>query len=237
MKQQSSPELAERRREVLNLTHKGWSQGAIARHLKIPQGTVSRDLAAMRKFWRDFPVHDFEKVRLEQLQKIDVIESEAWAAWQRSLQRRQTAQLTRGKTGEQTRTSLQDQNGDPRYLREVARCVAQRAEMIGVEPPKVPPERDKIEIPECNLAECFRDYLAMRDLFGDPPFQPIGALTSEHYAALVAEHKRSPFPEVRVEQFNWPPADAVKGAPVGDGQRLVSPTERSADDRSADHRP
>ena len=114
MKRQNSQQLAARRREVLSLTHKGRTQGAIARHLKIPQGSVSRDLAVMRKFWRDFPIHDFENVRLEQLQKIDMIEAEAWAAGERSRQRRQNAQLSRGKTGEQTRTSLQDQHGDPR---------------------------------------------------------------------------------------------------------------------------
>ena len=114
MKRQNSQQLAARRREVLSLTHKGWTQGAIARHLKIPPGTVSRDRAAMHKYWRDFPVQDFENVRLEQLQKIDVIEAEAWAAWERSQQRRQMAQLTRGKTGAPTRTSLQDQHGDPR---------------------------------------------------------------------------------------------------------------------------
>ena len=114
MKRPNIQQLAGRRREVLSLTHKGWTQGAIARHLKILQGTVSRDLAVMHKFWRDFPIHDCENVRLEQLQKIDVIAAEAWAAWERSQQRRQNAQMTRGKTGEQTRTSLQDQHGDPR---------------------------------------------------------------------------------------------------------------------------
>ena len=98
LNQQASQQLVARRREVASLTHKGWTQAAIARHLKIPPGTVSCDLAAMHKFWRDFPVHDFENVRLEQLQKIDVIEAEAWAAWERSQQRRQIVQLTRGKT-------------------------------------------------------------------------------------------------------------------------------------------
>jgi predicted transcriptional regulator len=54
---------------VANLVHKGWSQAAIARHLQIPPATVSRDLAAMREFWREFPPSDFEKVRIEHLQK------------------------------------------------------------------------------------------------------------------------------------------------------------------------
>ena len=136
MKRPPTPKLAARRREVSNLALKGWTQAAIARHLQIPQGTVSRDLAAMRESWREFPVYDFDKVRLEQLQKIDLVEAEAWAAWQRSQQQRHSAALTRGKSGEQTRTSLQDQYGDPRYLREIARCVAQRHQMIGVQPPE-----------------------------------------------------------------------------------------------------
>ena len=106
MKRQTSQQLVSRRREVVSLTHKGWTQAAIASHLNIPQGTVSRDLAAMRGFWRDFPVYDFENVRLEQLQKIDLIEAEAWAAWQRSQQKKHSASLSRGKNGEQSRTSL-----------------------------------------------------------------------------------------------------------------------------------
>src|SRR5436190_3963775 len=37
----------------------GWTQPAHARHhQKLPQGTVSRDLAAVREFWREFPVCD-----------------------------------------------------------------------------------------------------------------------------------------------------------------------------------
>jgi hypothetical protein len=203
MKRQTSQELAARRREVVNLAHKGWTQAAIASHLKIPQGTVSRDLAAMRQFWRDFPVYDFESVRIEQLQKIDLIEAEAWAAWRRSQDRRRVAQLTRGKTGEQTRTSVQDQHGDPRYLREIARCVAQRHEMIGVEPPTVPPDRARVEIPECTVTECFRYYLVLHQLFGDSPYQPVGGLKAEQIAALVAEHERDPYVHARwLEESN-----------------------------------
>ena len=41
--------------------------------MNIPQATVSRDPAAMCEFWREFPVSDFEKVRLERLQKIDAM--------------------------------------------------------------------------------------------------------------------------------------------------------------------
>src|SRR5579872_1093089 len=193
MKRQTSQKVAARRREAANLAHKGWTQAAIASHLKVPQGTVSRDLATMREFWRDFPVYDFDKVRFEQLQKIDLVEAEAWAAWQRSQQQRHSAALTRGKAGEQTRTSLQDQYGDPRYLREIARCVTQRYEMIGVQPPEVPPERLKLEVPVTNVSESFRYYLVLRHMFGDPPYNERGGMRAEHYAALAEEHERDPY--------------------------------------------
>src|SRR5579859_6601992 len=121
MNRPTRSQLCERRREVANLALKGWTQAAIARQMHLPPATVSRDLAAMRDVWREFPVYDFDKVRLEQLQKIDLVEAEAWAAWQRSQEQKRSAAITRGKTGEQSRTSLQDQYGDPRYLREIAR--------------------------------------------------------------------------------------------------------------------
>jgi hypothetical protein len=64
MKRQTSQQLSARRREAANLAHdlahdlahKGWRQAASARHLKVPPGTVSPDLAAIREIWREDPV-------------------------------------------------------------------------------------------------------------------------------------------------------------------------------------
>ena len=61
--------LYERRREVANFALKGWTQAAIARQIHIPPATVSRDLAAMREFWLEFPVYDFDRARLERKNK------------------------------------------------------------------------------------------------------------------------------------------------------------------------
>jgi len=194
MKRPTRTKLSERRRQVANYALQGWTQTAIARHMQIPQGTVSRDLAAMREFWREFPVHDCSKVRLEQLQKIDLVEAEAWAAWQRSQEPQRAAWLTHGKSGEQSRTSLKHQTGDPRYLREVVRCVSQRYEMLGVEPPETPrPEVVDIPLPIDRYPKVFKDYLRLRNLFGDPPYAEFGGLTTEQIAALVAEYEKDPY--------------------------------------------
>ena len=60
MNRPTRAKLYERRREVANYALKGWTQAAIARHMHIPPATVSRDLAAMREFWREFSVYDFD---------------------------------------------------------------------------------------------------------------------------------------------------------------------------------
>ncbi len=230
---QTSQKVLARRREVASLALKGLSQAAIAQQLKIPQGTVSRDLAAMREYWREFPVNDFDKVRIEQLQKIDLVEAEAWAAWQRSLGQRHSAWLTRGKTGETTRTSLQDQSGDPRYLREVARCVQQRYEMIGVQPPEAPPTVGGLEINEEDYPWLFKEYLYWRDLFGDPPYSGQGVLTAEQIASIVTQYEKRHCPDRRSQlveharnaenrrrtEGETPVAPAgAEGSPAGQGQ-------------------
>ena len=73
IKRPTRTKLCERRRDVANFALKGCAQAAISRHMNIPQLTVSRELATIREFWREFPVSDFEQVRLEQLQKSDLM--------------------------------------------------------------------------------------------------------------------------------------------------------------------
>jgi hypothetical protein len=194
MNRPTRTKLYERRRQVANCALKGWAQAAIARHLNIPQATVSRDLAAMRKFWRDFPVYDFEQIRLEQLQKIDLVEAEAWAAWQRSHEQQRSASVSRGKAGETSRTSLKDQFGNPRYLREIALCVARRHEMIGVQPPEPPADAVNTPLPLDQLPLVFKNFLILKELFGDPPYKDFGGLTAEQIDVLMAEHERDPYP-------------------------------------------
>ena len=57
MNRPTRSKLSERRREVANFALKGWTQAAIARQMHVPQATVSRDLAAMREFWRECLVY------------------------------------------------------------------------------------------------------------------------------------------------------------------------------------
>ncbi len=55
MNRPTRAKLYERRREVANLALKGWTQAAIARQMRIPPATVSRDLAAIRLLKKGAP--------------------------------------------------------------------------------------------------------------------------------------------------------------------------------------
>ena len=246
MKTRNKDRLAARRREVVNLYHKGWTQSAIASHLKIPQATVSRDLAAMRDYWREFSIHDVEKVRIEQLQKIDLIETEAWAAWERSQKQHHSAQITRDKNGDSTRTSLQDRYGDPRFLREVGRCIADRHRIVGVSPPELPPkpsadgddDDDKVET-LYGMADAFRMLLVLIDQFGEPPYHT-NLLSREQIEAVIEGYRRDPYigktyfdAVARKEAREAKEREAAELAAGGAGGQPASPESTSAKSNSS----
>ena len=92
-------QIAERRQDVVELFSKAWSQPAIARELGISQPTVSRDLQAICKQWRESSIRDFDAARERELQKLEVLEREAWAAWERSQQPVESTTVTQDGSG------------------------------------------------------------------------------------------------------------------------------------------
>src|SRR5689334_1282038 len=109
-------QLAQRRRQVVELYLKGWEQGAIARELRISQASVSRDLEAVARDWRESALRHFDEVRNRKVQKLDLVEREAWAAWQRSQSPLGGAAVTENQKGQSTRKTLRHQHGDARFL-------------------------------------------------------------------------------------------------------------------------
>lgn len=126
---------AHRRHQVADLYLQGWSQSAIAQHVQADQSTINRDLKAIQKEWRNSSVRNFDAARELEIRKIDLLEREAWAAWERSKKPSQAAVLIGEGSGQQTRKTMKNQNGDPRYLDLVNRCIAQRATLLGLDAP------------------------------------------------------------------------------------------------------
>src|SRR5262245_46932315 len=75
---------ADRRRKVAALYLQGRTIYEIGPELGVSVSTVSRDPEAVRNEWLAPAAADFNQRKAEELQRLDLLESEAWGAWERS---------------------------------------------------------------------------------------------------------------------------------------------------------
>jgi hypothetical protein len=132
--------MLERRHKVADLYIQGWTQMRIAAEFGCSQATVSQDLIFIRQDWRASAIRNFDEARDLELQKIDRIEREAWAAWERSQKPSQSATTSDEPNDRRTRRHVKNQYGDPRFLEIVNRCIAARCALLGLA--KSPVETD-----------------------------------------------------------------------------------------------
>jgi len=146
-------EMVRRRRAVGDLFVQGHSQIAIADQLGISQPTVSTDLKAIQKQWREAAVRDFDEQRERELRKLDALELESWKAWQRSQKPSQEAILTTDGTSQRTQKKVAEQVGDVRFLEQISKCIAARRALLGLDAPTkvAPTSPDGSEAYHCHV--------------------------------------------------------------------------------------
>lgn len=134
-----------RRAEVARRYLQGEMQEQIAQSFGVTQGQISQDLKVIRAAWLKAAIRDFDAARAEELAKIDEVEREYWAAWERSKKDKEIAvQETDGVSDEKTRkprikkVSLrkEGQSGNPAYLAGVLSCIDKRCQILGLDAPK-----------------------------------------------------------------------------------------------------
>ncbi|MDZ4780431.1 MAG: helix-turn-helix domain-containing protein [Planctomycetia bacterium] len=128
-------ERARRRQQVAELYVQGWTQQVIGEHLQICQTTVCFDLKALRREWRESSIRDFDSQRYVELKKLERVEREAWAAWERSQKPLQSAVLNGEGSAARARKTVKNQHGDPRFLEQVQKCLVQRRALLGLDAP------------------------------------------------------------------------------------------------------
>jgi hypothetical protein len=127
--------IAQRRQQVAKLYLQGKGQTEIAQELNLTQATISRDLEHVRTAWRESSIRDFDAQRDLEIARLNAIETEAWAAWERSQQPAQTAVVS-GAAGSQTaKRTLRHQCGNPRFLELALRCNEERRKLLGLDAP------------------------------------------------------------------------------------------------------
>jgi hypothetical protein len=128
-------EIVQRRLKVADLLLQSWTQEAIAQELAVSQAQIAADLKKIRQAWQESSIRDFDAARNLELARLDRIEREAWAAWERSKQPSQSATVN-GEAGSQTaRRTVKHQYGDPRFLDIALRCNDARREILGIDAP------------------------------------------------------------------------------------------------------
>ena len=128
-------EIVQRRQKVAELYLQGWQQDAIAKELGLRQPMISEDLAKIRQAWRESAIRDFDAARDLELERLNRIEREAWAGWQRSQQPTQSATVDGEAGSQKAKRTVRHQYGDPRFLDIVLRCNEARRKLLGIDAP------------------------------------------------------------------------------------------------------
>lgn len=171
--QQNAAAVIDRRRKVAEMYLRGTIQADIARQLGVVQGTVSRDLAAIRADWRQSAVMDFDARKDQELAKIDEVERAAWDGWRRSQEPAETTRAEISGDVQKAVKTTEGQAGDPRFLQTVLNCVERRCRILGIDAP------DKVSVsgpsykvyvgfdPEVAIAAVAREHRQLEATDGD----------------------------------------------------------------------
>jgi len=125
-------------RVIAQMYLEGYTQEQIAERLGIHQSTVSRQLKELHAQWLEEANKDYKEARDLELRKLAKVETEAWAAWRRSLGTKKTTvveQVRGGKEGHLGRREVieEELTGNPAFLRVVLQAIKQRAKILGLE--------------------------------------------------------------------------------------------------------
>lgn len=125
--------------KISQLYLKGMTPKEVATQLDLSIVTVRRYTTALNKRWRESAVRNIDEAKNRELEKLDVLEAEYWKAWEESkkgtARRKEGTMKRKGakenflETGE---SEILSSPGDPKFLDGVARCIKQRAELLGL---------------------------------------------------------------------------------------------------------
>ncbi|MEE4659019.1 MAG: hypothetical protein V2J89_01040 [Halieaceae bacterium] len=158
---------------------RGYSQNEIAVELGKATGTqvtrqqICYDLKKLQEQWREEQLEAIDELKARELAKLDHMEAEAWAAWERSkeqAEKTKKGRRTGGRNaGEYAEVQVEERIGDPRYMDLVLKCVEKRTKLLGLDAP--------IKVAETDEEGNFLGVVRMPGI----------AATEEDWAAMVAQ--------------------------------------------------
>jgi hypothetical protein len=144
--------------------------------------TISYDIAAIEAEWKDKAARVLGAAKGKELDRLDALEAEYWAAWERSKQPREShkaARRSRPEKGAEEATELrkEQRDGNPRFLEGILACIKKRCEILGLNAPvKVAPtspdgnEQYTAEVTDGERAAAYERLIArLGGRLGGPP--------------------------------------------------------------------
>jgi predicted transcriptional regulator len=115
----------------------GKRQVDIAVELGVTQQQVSYDLQELHTRWRESSLIDIGEAKNRELERIDILEQEYWAAWVRSCGERTKTKHETLADEESVRSSVEVEQMlvNPAYLAGVQSCIESRCKIIGLYAP------------------------------------------------------------------------------------------------------
>ena len=134
----SEDQREQRLANIAKLYLMGQTQAAIGRQFGVSQPQICYDLKIVRTRWLESSIRNFDDAKAEELAKIDRVEAEFWAAWDRSQKIKQVTS-TKRKEPKDASTEVgvrkEEQAGDPRFLDGVLKCIQKRCEILSLDAP------------------------------------------------------------------------------------------------------
>lgn len=147
---------------VADLYCRGLKQYEIAETIGVHPTTVSAMIKDVREAWMEAQLESFDMRVSQELAKIDHVEREAWAAWDRSIGiiPTETTKQSDGPDADgahvtRTEVTLREATsaGNPKFLDIVDKCIARRVDLLGLKAPTRKQVHMKIEQKVESLAE------------------------------------------------------------------------------------
>lgn len=104
------------------------------------RSTVSRDLDALDKQWKASGVRDLDAAKGQELERLEALEREYWAAWEQSKTERQLTRTKRRTGGgseprDEAEMKKERRDGNPAFLDGVLKCITKRCSLLGLDAP------------------------------------------------------------------------------------------------------
>lgn len=154
-------EKAEVLKTITRLYIQGYYQSDIAKQVNISQQQVSRYINKIINEWKNSDLININEHKKKELEKLNVIESEAWQAWHNSTKEKLT-KIARNKNEVTEKTVKSEDNyGNSIFLKIVLDCIDKRCKILGLNAPVQASAKLKAEItgPDNTIKEMTKDQL------------------------------------------------------------------------------